>query len=113
MNYWIGWQTISKLGIAIAIGFIYLLYRYYRGSFDQQRFGLRSFIWVAPYLGGLVLLSYLGSFGGKNIIPFGWDFLVIGVFSLIILKLALMTRVENVQDQFQLYQNEHAGISII
>lgn len=47
---------------------------------------------MVPYLTGLVLISYLGAFGGKNIIPFGWDFLVIGIFSLAILYLAVKNR---------------------
>ena len=56
--------------------------------------GLKSIVWLAPYFTGLVLISYLGAFGGKNVIPFGWDFLVIGVFSLGIFYLALKSRVE-------------------
>ncbi|MDO8953624.1 MAG: APC family permease [Gammaproteobacteria bacterium] len=107
MNYWIGWETISKLGIAIVIGFVYLLARYFTNRVDRERFNLRAIIWVAPYLGGLVLMSYLGSFGGKGVIPFGWDFLVIGIFSLIILKLALATRLPDVQAQFDSYKAEH------
>jgi tellurite resistance protein TehA-like permease len=45
-----------------------------------------------PYLLGLVVISYLGSFGGENIIPFGWDFLVIGLFSIAILYISVLTR---------------------
>jgi hypothetical protein len=39
-----------------------------------------------------VIISYLGSFGGHHIIPFGWDFLWIGLFSLIIFYTAIRTR---------------------
>jgi hypothetical protein len=108
MNYWIGWQTISKLGIAIAIGFIYLFIRYLRGRLDRERFGIKAALWVVPYLFGLVLLSYLGTFGGKGIIPFGWDFLVIAIFSLVILGLALATRLKNVDEQYAAYVKEQA-----
>ncbi|MDF2941112.1 MAG: yveA 2 [Gammaproteobacteria bacterium] len=109
MNYWIGWATISKLGIAIAIGFIYLFIRYFMGKTERQRFNLKAFVWVGPYLGGLVLISYLGSFGGKGLIPFGWDFLAIGAFSLIILWLALATRMPDVQLQYDAYKLEHGA----
>jgi amino acid transporter len=109
MNYWIGWQTISKLGIAISIGFIYLFTRYIMHKVDRPRFNFKAVIWVAPYLGGLVLISYLGSFGGKGIIPFGWDFLVVGVFSLAILWLALATRLPSIQPQYDAYQKEHGA----
>lgn len=109
MNYWIGWETISKLGIAIAIGFIYLLGRYALNKVEKNRFNLKAIWWVAPYLGGLVLISYLGSFGGKGYIPFGWDFVIVGVFSLIILWLALATRLPDVHAQFDTYQTEHGA----
>ncbi len=48
---------------------------------------------MIPYLVGLVLISYLGAYGGKGIIPFGWDFLVIALFSTLILFLAVKSRV--------------------
>ena len=66
----------------------------------------RSF-WVGPYLLGLFTISYLGSFGGKGYITFGWDFLVIGIFSIVILMLAVMTRRGVVmQEQYQVYRKE-------
>ncbi|MDF2691435.1 MAG: yveA 2, partial [Gammaproteobacteria bacterium] len=109
MNYWIGWETISKLGIAIAVGFAYLFVRYFMGKTDRQRFNLKAVLWVAPYLGGLVLISYLGAFGGKGYIPFGWDFVVVGIFSLVILWLALATRMPDVEMQYNAYQQEHGA----
>jgi amino acid transporter len=107
MDFWIGWATMSKLGIAMALGFIYLIYRHYANKVEKASFNIKAILWVGPYLAGLVLLSYLGSFGGKGYIPFGWDFLVVGVFSLFILGLALATRLPNVQEQFATYQSEH------
>lgn len=111
MNYWIGWATISKLGIAISVGFVYLIYRYYvLGKGEKNRFGIRAALWVVPYLYGLVLISYLGSFGGKGVIPFGWDFLVVAIFSLAILWLALATRLTNVDEQYATYVREQAAV---
>jgi hypothetical protein len=63
-----------------------------RGRLQVPSLGLKSGLWVIPYLSGLVLISYLGAFGGKNIIPFGWDFLVIALFSMGILYLAVKNR---------------------
>ena len=51
--------------------------------------------WLLFYVGGLVLLSHMGSFGGEHFISFGWDFLVIALFSGIILKLALYCRLKS------------------
>ncbi len=94
ISYWTGWETIYRLSIAMVIGFAFFLLACVRGRLKNQELGLRSAIWIVPYLSGLVLISYLGAFGGKNIIPFGWDFLVIGVFSMVILRLAIATRLK-------------------
>lgn len=92
LSYWTGWETIYKLAIAIIIGMAVFAITSLRSSAAFKSMGLKSAIWIIPYLSGLVLISYLGAFGGKNIIPFGWDFAVIAVFSLAILYLAVKNR---------------------
>ncbi len=92
LSYWTGWNTISKLGIAMLIGIVLFMFAYYRGQIHTSSMGFKSATWLAPYFLGLILISYLGSFGGKNIIPFGWDFLVIAIFSVAILSLAVRNR---------------------
>jgi amino acid transporter len=104
--YWTGWATLSKLAIAMVIGAIALIIAYRRGMIDKKQFGFSSIYWLAPYLLGLVTISYVGSFGGKNIIPFGWDFVVIAFFSAVIFKLAIMTRLGAVNEQFGFYKAE-------
>lgn len=91
-SYWTGWDTISKFAIALGIGLMLFLISYLRGSVKIERHELKSAVWVLPYLLGLVVISYLGSFGGLNMIPFGWDFLVIGIFSVVILYIAIKSR---------------------
>lgn len=92
LSYWTGWDTIYKLAIAMLIGMTFFMVAAIRGKIQTSSLGLKSAYWVAPYLAGLVLISYLGAFGGKNMIPFGWDFLVIGIFSAIILYFAVKNR---------------------
>ncbi len=92
LSYWCGWETIYKLAVAMAIGILFFIIASIRGRLTVPGLGLKSGLWIAPYLSGLVLISYLGAFGGKNVIPFGWDFLVIGIFSLVILYLAVRNR---------------------
>ncbi len=92
ISYWCGFDTIYKLAIAICIGLVFFMLACLQGKLPRERMGLKSASWVVPYLAGLVIISYLGTFGGINVIPFGWDFAVIAVFSAIILKLAVMTR---------------------
>jgi hypothetical protein len=67
---------------------------------------LKSIFWLGPYLTGLFLISYTGSFGGKGYIPFGWDFLVIAIFTVVIAKLAIATRQGANLPQYQIYCSE-------
>lgn len=92
LSYWTGWSTISKFAIAIVIGLCFFIFACWRGRLAKESLGLKSIVWLLPYLLGLVLISYLGSFGGKQIIPFGWDFLVIAIFSFAILCMAVKSR---------------------
>ncbi len=92
MCYWTGWQTLYKLAIAILIGLVFFILACVRKKMPGASLGLKSILWIGPYLGGLILISYLGAFGGKQIIPFGWDFLVIALFSIVILSLAIKSR---------------------
>lgn len=102
--YWTGWETLWKLGIAILIGFAFFVFAVLRGRLRGTDHGMRSAIWIAPWLGGLVLISRLGAFGGLGIIPFGWDFLVIGIFSALILVMAVKYRASNTAVTFQDYR---------
>lgn len=106
--YWTGWETIYKLAIAISIGLFFFVLAYLRGNLKTQSLGLKAAIWVVPYLVGLILISYLGAFGGKNIIPFGWDFLVIAIFSFIILRFAIATRASLAADALVNYRKLEA-----
>jgi len=92
LSYWTGWETIYKLAIAMLIGMIFFIAAVIRRRLSIESLGLKSALWIMPYFAGLFTISYLGAFGGLNIIPFGWDFLVIGVFSIIILYLAVKNR---------------------
>ena len=73
-SYWTGWETISKLAIVLTIGLVLFFISYLRGRVKIKKREFRSAIWIIPYLLGIVLLSYLGAFGGQHIMPFGWDF---------------------------------------
>lgn len=92
LSYWTGWETMYKLAIAILIGVVFFIVALLRKQLQLSNAGLKSALWMVPYIAGLVLISYLGAFGGKQMIPFGWDFLVIGIFSAGILLLAIKCR---------------------
>ncbi len=102
ISYWTGWDTIWKLAIAILIGLlIFIIARQKQDK--KETLGSKALIWLVPYLGGLVLISYLGSYGGINFIKFGWDFLTIGVFSVVIFYLATSSMFW-ATDFFKVYQ---------
>jgi amino acid transporter len=94
LSYWTGWETISKLAIAMLVGLVFFIIAALRGNIRTTSLSLKQGVWVAPYLAGLVIISYLGDFGGKHYITFGWDFLVIAIFSASILWLAVKNRIK-------------------
>ncbi|OGT26316.1 MAG: amino acid permease [Gammaproteobacteria bacterium RIFCSPLOWO2_02_FULL_42_14] len=89
-SYFNGWDIISKLSIGFLVGLlVLLLYRALSKNQHKQPMRWRSSLWIWPYVLGLTLISYLGSFGGgKNILPFGWDLLVLFIFTTSIVWLA-------------------------
>lgn len=99
LAYWSGWDTISKLSIALLCGVLVLvMYRIFSPETRKINLNWREASWLWPYLCGLTLLSYLGTFGnGKGIMPFGWDFLFIAIFSVFIMYFAVKVRLSNQQ----------------
>ncbi|ODN43227.1 APC family permease [Piscirickettsia litoralis] len=94
MSYWSGWETVSKISIALAIGLI-LFFGYHTFSNRGRSFKIdwKESTWLWPYFIGLTLISYLGNFGdGKHLLPFGLDFIIIGIFCAIIMALAMRFR---------------------
>ena len=85
--YWTGWSTVWKMLLTIGLGYVVLaIQRMQRGP--KEPLHAEHAVWLFPYLAGLAVISYLGDFGGRQVITFGWDFLVIGIFSLIVFKVA-------------------------
>jgi amino acid transporter len=103
MSYWVGWETISKLTIALGIGLLLFIIACSQKKVPSDNLGLKAIFWIVPYLGGLAAISYFGAFGGKHLITFGWDFLVIAVFSAVMLYLAVLVRLTKVPEQYKLY----------
>jgi len=92
--YWAGWNTNWKLFVAILIG-VLLLAAYRRFAPGPHRsLEWRAGIWLVPWLGGLALISYLGSYGkgSQDVLGLGSGVLVIAVLSAIIYVLAYRMR---------------------
>lgn len=84
--YWASWEVVSKMFIAILVGYVLLLCFYWKKSIVH--FELKKSWWIFVYMIALALISYLGAFGGRNVITFGIDFVVVALVSLIIYILA-------------------------
>jgi amino acid transporter len=100
MFYWTGWGTISKLIIALIIGFALFFTTSLIKKVPLNTLELKAAIWLIPYLLGMAIISYYGSFGGLNKIGFGYDFLLIGIFSLLMLYVAVKVSSTNVASKY-------------
>lgn len=94
--FWSGFSTVDfmfllLLGVCVIYG-IYAFGIKREATFAAE---LPHFWWLAPYFGGLWLLSLIGptSMGGIGLLSIYADMAVIAVFSLGIMKLALATAV--------------------
>ena len=90
--YWSGFETVWKLGICLVIGYVLIGVSM---AFDPQRPPLdwKSAQWLPFYLVGMGVISWQGQYGPDNTfrIPFGWDFVVVAVFTLAIYYWAVAT----------------------
>lgn len=100
-SYWTGWETNSKLALMLLLGICVFALSCLYGNFKITLKEVKSGLWVIPYLSGLILISWLGTYGGINVIPFGFDFVVIAAFSVVILFLALHTSAPITMDEVE------------
>lgn len=90
--FWTGWHTVSRMMIALSIGFLFFILYCFRQK-DVWHKQWRTSWWIFPYFIILTGISYLGTFGdGLNVLPFGMDFVVIGILTVVIYYLALFLR---------------------
>jgi amino acid transporter len=108
--YWTGWDVDWKIFLAVGLGFIILIGSRTAGDAPNVPLDWRSALWFWPYVGGMAIISFLGSFpGGRNVIPFGVvDTAVVVIFSVAIYILALNVRLP--ADRVQEYVGQLQGI---
>jgi amino acid transporter len=89
ITYWGGFSTTWKLVVAMAFGLGLFAFGAWRRRTGAHRL-LRSAVWIAPWLGGHVLLGWLGRYGGgRDILPPWVDIAAVTGFSLAIFYLAV------------------------
>ncbi|MDF1796388.1 MAG: APC family permease [Coxiellaceae bacterium] len=96
--YWTGWGVVWKMMITILIGYgLLTIEHHYSGKVKEL--DMMKGAWIFPYLIGLSIISYIGDFGGgRQWLAFGWDFLVIAIFSAAIFYYALYCGIKNHTD---------------
>ncbi|MGO9560965.1 MAG: APC family permease [Acidimicrobiales bacterium] len=113
--FWAGWQTYSTLMVAMVVGYILMAVSIgMKLNPNAPKVDWGAAKWMLPYLIGMGLISYFGSFGPGGIIggvgpfaktlvggdgrlPLWWDLITLTVFSLAIYFLAMANRLPEAQ----------------
>lgn len=82
--YWARWPLTGEVVFIIAIGLPIYFYYQAKNKWNGFKKQFLSGVWMLLYLGCMIFISYIGSekFGGKNILTFGWDMVVIAFLAL-------------------------------
>lgn len=91
MLYWCGFEIIWKLDLALLFGFILNSIYNKESIFNCEK----SVYWFICYMTVIIVLSYLGSFGGVGLLVFPWDVASILPFSILILYSSQFVLVKN------------------
>ncbi|TDK60728.1 APC family permease [Bacillus salipaludis] len=83
--YWACWPLTGQVLLFIMIGLPIYFYYQIKVKWKGFRRNFLAGLWMVVYLLCMMCVSYLGSnkFGGKDIIPYGWDMLLIAGLSLV------------------------------
>lgn len=115
MLYWSGWEIISKLFIAVLVGFfIYFARLVYTKELRENISTWRNALWIFVYLAGLCILTRYGSFGaGLKMIPQGLDYILLAIFSLVIMYISKVTMLPSdvAEKNINLILSGHGGIA--
>lgn len=96
--YWTGWETNWKVFLAALMGLLILGITRMANKETNDPLNLKESIWIWPYIFGLGLISYLGSYGkGLGLLSEGLAMAIIAIFSLAIFVLALKLRLPDEQ----------------
>ncbi|KAA9149099.1 APC family permease [Amycolatopsis acidicola] len=96
--YWTGFDTTWKIMVAIVAGFLlFLAGRKTIPAAERPEIDWKAGTWIAPWLGGQVILGWLGRYGDSgnlNVLPEWLDLVVVMVFSLVIFYWAVNVAME-------------------
>jgi len=83
--YWSGFEAIWKLGVAIILGYVVILF-YSADRPELPKINWSKSAWIGAYLLGMGIISWQGDYGPQNTgrLQYPYDILVVAVFSLAI-----------------------------
>ncbi|MEV5704401.1 APC family permease [Actinoallomurus sp. NPDC052274] len=88
--YWSSFQAEWKLGIAILFGLvIFAATRARTPQAERAPLNWTAAVWVWPWLGGMILIGFLGRYGGSKVLPDWVDILTVAVFSVAVYHFAV------------------------
>lgn len=91
MLYWCGFDILWKLDLALLVGFIINLIYQKRSVLECKP----SLYWFITYMSSMLLLSYMGSFGGIHRLQFPLDIFIILPLSIAILHFSQYVLVDS------------------
>ena len=95
--YYSTWDVIWHVLVAMVFGLVLLgIGHIVNPSEMTPELDWRGGSWLLPYFIGLAVISYLGpeDFTGIGVIPFGWDALIVAIFSIAIYYYAMSVRLD-------------------
>ncbi|WP_227247354.1 APC family permease [Paraburkholderia caribensis] len=83
--YWAKWPLTGEIILLMIVALPVYFYFQAKSGFEGFNQDLKAAWWLVAYLPVMAILSLIGSkqFGGLGVLPYGWDMLVVIVFSLI------------------------------
>jgi amino acid transporter len=91
--FWAGWRVNWKLFVAVLIGLVLMGVFHVTGHLKAKMEWRSGASWMVPWMAALAVVSYLGPYGGgKNVIGFGWSFVVIAALTVVIYVIAMAVR---------------------
>lgn len=99
LAYWNGWDILRISGIAILLGFaILFLYRKLSRRLHIE-LNVRQSAWIWPYFAGLLMVSYLGNYGGIGVLGDLSSMVILAIFCAFILWFAVKFRLPDATTQ--------------
>lgn len=96
--YWCGWDIMFKLVFCIFIGLVVLLiHRVFITTEERTPLNWRESIWLWFYFAAVFVISYCGNFGGHNLLPAGWDWILLALACAVSVYLALRFKLSSAQ----------------